>query len=223
METKKKKINPYFIVIIVLVLTVSVFAYDKWGDNLLPASVKEADKLSAKVKTLKEDIQIGNDKASVTIVEYFSYFCGYCKLFKENTEPKIIEDYVSAGKVRLILRPFPPFETGLAVLCANDQNKFFEYHNALFDKIEEIQEANDLKVIAKNLGLNVGQFNECFDSQKHLTKVQEWYNQGQKDFEGAGVPENQRGTPAFFVNGEAFIGAHPYDAFIEIIERKLNE
>ena len=54
-------------------------------------------------------------------------------------------------------------------------------------------------------------------------KVPEWYEQGSSDFENAGVPEDQRGTPAFFVNGELFIGAQPYDKFVEIIEKKLGE
>jgi len=223
METENKKFNPYLIVIIVLVLAVAGFAYDKWGGNILPASVKDTDKSSTKVETLEGDIQIGSDDAPVTIVEYFSYFCGYCRLFKEETEPKIIENYVSTGKVKLILRIFPPFETGLAVLCANDQGKFFEYHDALFERVEEIQEVEDLKTIAKDISLNESQFNECFDSQKYLAKAQAWYDQGQKDFEGSGVPEEQRGTPAFFVNGEAFVGAHPYESFVDIIERKLAE
>ncbi len=223
METEKKKINPYIIVIVVLALIVVGLAYDKWGKGILPASIEKSGSGSNTVATLEGDISIGNEDAPVTIVEYFSYFCGYCKLFHDETYPKIAEDYITNGKVRFILRPFPPYELGMAVLCANDQDKFLEYHDALFEKSADIQQVDDLKTLAKDTGLGETQFNECFDAQKYLAKAQEWYQQGQDNFEQAGVPEEQRGTPAFFINGEAFIGAQPYENFVEVIERKLAE
>ena len=58
-------------------------------------------------------------------------------------------------------------------------------------------------------------------NEKEIVITGEGYRD--KDFEGSGVPEEQRGTPAFFVNGEAFVGAHPYESFVDIIERKLAE
>jgi len=226
METEKKKINPYIIVIVILVIAVVGFAYDKWGKGLLPASVEKpgpGSNTDADVTTLEEDISIGNEDAPVTIVEYFSYFCGYCKLFHDETYPKIVEDYIINGKVKFILRIFPPYELGMAVLCANDQGKFLEYNNELFEKSADIQAVDDLRILAKDTGLDETQFNQCFDSQKYLAKAQEWYQQGQDNFEQAGVPEEQRGTPAFFINGEALIGAQPYENFVEAIERKLAE
>lgn len=228
-EVKTKKINPYLIAIVILALVVVGFAYDKWGKDFLPASVEKAEDLEkestsgGEVAVLGGDIIIGNENAPVTVVEYYSYFCGYCGLFHRETYPKILEDYISNGKVKYVFRSFPPFELGMAILCANDQNKFSEYHDALFEKAQNIQQVDDLKTLAKDTGLDEGSFNECFDSQKYLAKTQEWYGQGSKDFENAGVPEDQRGTPAFFVNGELVVGAQPYDAFAKIIERKLSE
>lgn len=227
-ETKNKKINPYLIGIVILALIIIGFAYDKWGKDILPASVEKTESeekttSGGEASVLESDITIGSENAPVTIVEYYSYFCGYCGLFHQETYPNILEDYINNGKVKYVFRSFPPFELGMAVLCANDQNKFSEYHNALFENAQEIQQIDDLKKLAKDTGLSEVNFNECFDSQKYLAKVQEWYNQGSKDFESAGVPEDQRGTPAFFINGELIVGAQAYDVFMEVIDSKLEE
>ena len=226
MENKNKKINPYLIIIIVLVLVVGGFAYDKWGKGFLSVSVKdveEEENINVDTDISDEDIVIGNNNAPVTIVEYYSYFCGYCKLFHDDTYSKIVENYISTGKVKYVFRSFPPYELGASVLCANEQGKFLEYHDELFEKAGELQAADDLKVLAKNVGLNEGEFNQCLDSQKYLVQSQNWYTQADADFDKAGVPDDQRGTPTFFINGEMLIGAQPYENFIEVIERKLGE
>lgn len=225
METEKKKFNPYIIIIIVLVIIIAGLTYNKWGKGILSPSVKSPEQSGSDIDvgTLEGDISVGNEDAPVTIVEYFSYFCGYCKLFHDETYPRIVEDYISNGRVRYVFRPFPPYELGVAVLCANDQDKFLEYHNEIFKEVENIEKADDLKTLAKNIGLEIEQFNQCFDSQKYLAKAQEWYQQANNDFEDAGIPSDQRGTPTFVVNGELLIGAQPYENFVEVIERKLGE
>lgn len=222
---EKKKINPYIIIIIILVIAVAGLVYDKWGKDIFPSSVESPEGSSSDIdiEIVEGDIQIGNEDASVTIVEYYSYLCGYCKIFDDETKPRIVEDYVSTGKVKFIFRVYPPYELSTAVLCAYEQEKFLEYHNSLFANASNIQAVDDLRTIAEDSGLDGNQFSQCFESQKYLAKAQEWYQQGNDDFERAGVPEDQRGTPAFFVNGELIIGAQPYDEFVEVIERKLAE
>jgi len=229
MSEQKIKFNPYTIIIIILLLVVAILLYNQWGDGIFSKNNNNGDTNNSNqasvvsVDITEDDIQIGSNDAPVSIVEYFSYFCGYCKLFYDETYQEILSDYITTGKVRIILRPFPPFEVSVAVLCAEEQDKFFDYHEALFENSNTIQAVEDLKTLAKNIGLDETKFNQCLDSQKYIEKAQNWYNQGQTDFEKAGVPEAQRGTPAFFINGEALIGAQPYDAFIEIIEKKLSE
>jgi len=220
---EKAKINPYTIIIVILIIIIAVFAYNQWGKKIFPASIETSDKGGVTVKLFEDDIEIGNKDAPVTIVEYFSYLCGYCELFHDQTYPKILEDYITTGKVKYIFRPYPPYELSAAILCANEQDKFFEYHDVLFKNAGDIEKADDLKELAKNVDLDENEFNQCFDSQKYLDRAKEWYQQGQDDFEKAGVPENQRGTPTFFINGEPLIGAQPYESFVEMIERKLSE
>lgn len=226
MGIETKKPNPYVIIIIVLVVIIAGLAYSKWGGGFLPSGDKsENNGTSSNIDTSFSggDIVLGKQDAPVTIIEYYSYFCGYCKLFDEETKPKLIKDYIGPGKVKLVFRSFPPIELGASVLCANDQGKFLEYHNELFAKASELEQADDLKKLAENIDLDTGEFNQCFDSGKYADQSENWYNQANADFEKAGVPEDQRGTPAFFINGELLFGALPYDDFVEVIERKLTE
>jgi protein-disulfide isomerase len=224
---EKAKINPYLIIIVILIIIIAGFTYNQWGKKIFPASIETPDKDNVTIELFEDDIEIGNENALVTIVEYFGYLCGYCKRHHDDTYPKIFKDYISTGKVKYVLRVFPfrneDIILGSAGLCANDQGKFLEYHNKLFKEVNNIQATDDLKDFAKEINLDEEQFNQCFDSEKYISKVQAWRDQGDEDFEQAGVSENQRGTPAFFINGELLIGAQPYEIFVEVIEKKLAE
>lgn len=221
MEEQKRKLNPYVIIIAILLIAVAVLAYNQWGKKTTDngnSQIKDVD-----IKISNDDIQIGKTDAPVTIVEYFSYLCGYCKSFEHSVKPQILENYIQTGKAKLVLRIFPPYELGQAVLCANDQEKFLEYHNYLFANNDKITSINDLKTFAKNIGLDESVFSQCLDSGKYKTRAENWYNQGMSDMEKAGIAEDKRGTPAFFINGEPVIGAMPYADFVKIIEEKLSD
>jgi protein-disulfide isomerase len=208
----------YIAIIVILVVIVLGFAYNEWGKNLFKKKNGSID-----VKIFKDDISIGKSDAPVTIIEYFSYLCGYCKQFEDDVKPKIIENYIQTGKAKLILRLFPPYELGQAILCANDQEKFLEYHNYLFANNADIKSIDDLKGFAKNIGLNESDFNQCLDSGKYKSRAEEWYAQGTNDLIKAGIAEDKIGTPAFFINGEAVIGLMPYEGFAKKVEKYLTD
>lgn len=198
----------YIIIIVILLLVVVFLAYNQFSNKKQPS-------------TNYGDLVVGNDKAPVTIIEYYSYLCTHCKTFEDQTMPKITEQYIVTGKVKLIFRPFPPYELGQAVLCANDQGKFLELHNYLFANSSQINSTDIIKTFAQNVGLDTTKFNQCFDSGKYKSRAEELYNQGNSDFKKANIPSDKQGTPTFFVNGEAIIGAVPYDDFAKIIDKKL--
>lgn len=219
MEQERKKINPYIIIIVILLIAVAVLGYKQWGGKKTDNNTSQIKNIDAKV--FEDDIQIGKADAPVTIIEYFSYLCEYCKLFEDEVRPRILENYIQTGKAKLILRIFPPYELGQAALCANDQEKFLEYHNYLFKNNSNIKTIDDLKSFAKNVGLNESSFNQCMDSGKYKSRAEEWYKQGVSDLERAGIPKENIGTPAFFINGAPVIGAMPYEDFVKAIESEL--
>ena len=97
--------------------------------------------------------------------------------------------------------------------CANEQGKFWPYHDRLFANQQRLTAA-DLKQHAVELGLDAARFNACVDSHKYASVVDADIAMGNE----AGV----NGTPAFFINGRMLSGAQPFEAFKKIIDDELD-
>lgn len=84
---------------------------------------------------------LGSANAKVTVIEFSDLECPFCRRFYQDTFPQIKKDYIDTGKIAFYFRHFPldfhpmavPFAN--AAECANDQEKFWEFH----DKIEKAQ------------------------------------------------------------------------------------
>jgi protein-disulfide isomerase len=158
----------------------------------------------------------GAADAPVTIVEFSDFECPFCKR-AHGTIVQVLERYKS--KVKLAYRDFPlesihpnARRAAEAARCANDQGKFWEYHDVLFTQAANLA-AEDLKQYAKQVGLDVSKFETCLSSGVHKAAVQRDIDDGQK----LGIT----GTPAFFVNGRMISGAQPLEAFTRIIDDEL--
>lgn len=80
---------------------------------------------------------MGDQNAQVTIVEFADFQCPFCEKFYSATEPSIIKDYVKTGKAKFAFRNYaflgPESNTAAeGAYCAQDQGKFWEYHNFLY-------------------------------------------------------------------------------------------
>jgi protein-disulfide isomerase len=166
---------------------------------------------------------LGKADAPVTMIEFSDLQCPFCERLYQQVEKPLITDYVNTGKVKLVFKPYaflgPDSVTAAEGLyCAADQNKYWEYHNYLFDHQgqENSGWANkeNIKKMAKAIGLNTSKFNDCLDKETYKDKVNKDLQEGQK----VGV----NGTPASFINGESIPGAQPYATFKDLIEKKLS-
>jgi len=175
------------------------------------------------VVSIDDDPVKGSKNAPITIVEFSDFQCPFCARFYAQTLPSIEENYIKTGKVKFIYRDFPlnfhqyAQKAAEAAECADEQGKFWEYHDILFQKQSEWSSAGveKLKEYAQNLGLDTAKFNECLDSGKYSSEVQKDYSDGSN----YGVT----GTPTFFINGIEVVGAQPYSVFEQIIEQELNK
>jgi len=159
-------------------------------------------------------ITIGNPNAPVTIDEYTNFLCPACANFAIETLPIIVSDYVATGKVKYSFFIFPPLELSKAAMCAYEQNKFSEYHDYLFKHQDKITDEEILKDFAGNIGMNIAQFDTCYNSVKYDDKIQKWFEEGQW--------RDVTATPTFFINDRKFVGAQPYEEFKKIIDEKLD-
>jgi len=159
----------------------------------------------------------GPDKAKVTIVEFSDFQCPYCSRGRQVID-EVVKRY--GNKVRVVFRDFPldfhdkAQKAAEAGHCANDQGKFWEMHDWMFDNQDKL-DPEALKAEARRLGLDGNKFDQCLSSGQHAEEVKRHMREGQK----AGVS----GTPAFFINGVLLSGAQPIDKFKAEIDRALEE
>ncbi|MBI4837023.1 MAG: DsbA family protein [Candidatus Portnoybacteria bacterium] len=182
----------------------------KQGAQVLPTAKSDSSIDAKSAKSFKE-VVLGDKKAPVTIIEYASYLCGHCVTFYQNTFPKVEENYIKTGKVKFIYRPFPPLEIGMALACAWEQNKFWEYNHEAYNT--QIGSPDDLKIIASKIGADAEEFNKCFDSEKYKSVAENWYKEAQD--------ANVEGTPTFFINDKKIVGDLPYEDFQKAIDEAL--
>ncbi|RDJ31194.1 MAG: DsbA family protein [Crenarchaeota archaeon] len=182
--------------------------------------------------SLDDDPIKGNPDAEITIVEFSDFQCPFCERFHRTTLPLLEQNYLSTGKVNFVYRDFPiqgihpnAVPAALASECADDQGKFWEYHDLLFVNQKNWQDleipvaVNTFKQYASSLDLDMQEFNDCFESGKYLAEI----NADLEDGRQYGVT----GTPGFFVGNEKtgftrIIGAQPYSVFQEILNEKLS-
>jgi len=177
--------------------------------------------------SVDDDPVIGNANAKVTVIEFSDFQCPFCRKFWEDTFHQLKKDYIDTGKIKFVYRDFPlPFHPAAqpsaeAAECAHEQGKFWEYHDKMFT--EEAKQGDgtvvygvkELKLWAKQIGLNEATFNQCVDSHKYKAEVEK----DSADGTLAGV----NGTPSFFVNGQLLVGAQPFVAFKAAIDAALEK
>ncbi len=172
-----------------------------------------------------DDVVLGNPDAPVTVVEFGDYQCPFCARFFKEVEPKLREEYIKTGKVKMIYRDFAflgpeSIDAAMASQCAAEQKNFWGYHDALFaaESLDGKEHNGNLseqlfKTIASGLGLDRNRFDACLSSQKYFKEIEKDYNDG--------VAAGVRGTPATFVNGKLLSGAVAYSSFRNLIEEAL--
>ena len=159
----------------------------------------------------------GNPDAPVTIVEFSDYQCPYCKR-AETTVRAVLDRF--PNEVRYVYRHFPlesihpqARDASEAAVCADEQGRFWDYHDLLFEKTPAF-EAADLEAYAEELGLDLESFRSCIARDDVEERVEQDLVAGRR----AGV----RGTPAFFVNGISLSGNRPLEDFVEVIQEELD-
>jgi protein-disulfide isomerase len=158
----------------------------------------------------------GPAAAPVTLVEFSDFQCPFCKQ-SQATLKQLLAQY--AGKVKLVYRDFPldqlhpqARDAAEAARCANDQGKFWEYHDLLFAQSPEAG-SGSLRRYAAQAGLDPVTFDRCLSSGIHREAVQRDVEEGTR----LGIT----GTPAFFINGRPVLGAQQIEAFTRVIEEEL--
>ncbi len=160
----------------------------------------------------------GNPEAPVTIVEFSDFQCPACKGFNP-TVTELLENY--GDKIRVVFRQLPlrsihpqAQKAAEASLCARDQGKFWELHDAMFAS-QRTLDVDALKGMAAAAGASSESFDQCLDSGKYADVVQSDVTLASK--------HGLNGTPSVFINGRIIApGRVPsYGAMVQVIEDEL--
>lgn len=189
----------------------------------------ETESLDAKthgtISTTMASSVFGSPSAQITIVEFGDYQCHQCYNWFHNTKPSVFQNYIDTGKANFVFVDFAFLgrdspKASQASYCAEDQGKYWEYHNQLYNAQESQIDngwANSerLKAFAFSLGLDMDLFESCLDSGKYLKRVQ--YNIAEAKKLGV------TGTPTFFIispDGQQhkLVGAQPYSVFHQLLD-----
>ena len=185
------------------------------------------------------DFVQGNSNSKVVLVEYADYQCPFCGAvfgLQPNSEvvqylkqkdatwtpfmPGITNDYIKTGKIEFVYRDYAflgpeSIKAAEATRCANDQGKYWEYHNYLFGHQNGENKGGfadkNLKIFAVTLGLNADQFNSCLDSGKYTQAITD----AKTDGDNAGVGAS--GTPKGYILKDGKVvatidGAEPFSS-----------
>lgn len=168
---------------------------------------------------------LGDKNAKVTMIEFSDFQCPFCERFYVDTFPQLKKDYIDTGKIKFTFRHLPldihPLAPTAAEAseCANDQDKFWEYHDELFNNFNTWTTLTtdtlqpQLTTYASSIGMNADEFSSCLTSGKYTEKV----NKDKTDGQSAGAT----GTPSFFINGKLIVGAMPYTTFKTLLDEEL--
>ncbi len=143
--------------------------------------------------TTSEDINInpvsssdhilGDPNAPIVIVEFSDTECPYCKMF-QTTMQTIMDTYGKNGQVAWVYRYFPLDQLhsksrneAEAVECSNTlggSTAFWKYEEEIYATTtsNNTLDSSALPVIAKDIGLNVSDFNTCLASNKYADLIQ---------------------------------------------------
>lgn len=185
--------------------------------------VFEKDALAVETPTITERllpsgfIEIGDRNAPVTLLVFTEHYCRYCKEFYFEQFPKLYEEFITPGKVKLHigilpLRKYEFSENALrTLLCAATQEKGIPMHELLFTLGAKDRET--MLSEAVTVGLDTTVFSECIDSPDTLRTIER-----QKSFARS---LDVTLVPTFFINGEKSVGLPQYADLRGMIEEKL--
>lgn len=237
----QNKQNTFFTILAILAgaLIIAAAIYYKDSNPTLTKTSSTQQAKEAKIESVGKFV-LGNPNADLVMIEFADFQCPFCGKFYKTAEQQIIEKYIKTGKLRFEYRDlaFLGEESILAAeaaRCANDQGKFWQYHNYLYEhqggeNQGAFSKAN-LKKFAQDLGLDTNQFNQCLDSEKYRNEV-ERSNQEAKNLGANSTPtiligrlpmivkKNSSGISEV-INGEFILGAYPFETFDEAIKSLL--
>jgi len=161
-------------------------------------------------------VVLGSGDAPVTLVEVSDFGCPHCRDFHQEKAIPLKEEYVDTGQVKWIFLPYAlraeTVPAANAALCAAEQDKYFEFAEALFNHSTETNLIREgFLSAAEKAGLVIEPFVACLEDGRYNSTI----GANQQAARTARVS----GTPTFFVNDQIVSGNIPLEEFERIFNQ----
>ena len=168
---------------------------------------------------------LGKPDAPVQVIEFADFECPACGQFATLAEPDIRKRLVDAGTISYRYYDYPlpmhknTWAASNAAACADEQGKFWEMHDQLFNAQDQwngqatSRPKGKFMEYAKALGLNVDQWEACFDAKKYQPRI--------KANELMATKRGASQTPTFVIGDKMIGGAISFDRFKALVDTAL--
>lgn len=186
----------------------------------------EFDKAAVRSLALENTPVKGPDNAPIRVVEFSDFLCPYCRSLAG-----AFANYVphAANRVAVYFKNYPLEQTcnpslpntvhqgacnvALGGICAQEQGRFWPYHDKVFGSQLTNPQADDVAKLAAGAGLDAGAFEACFSSQKAKDRLAAEIQEG--------VRSGVKATPTIYVNGKQLPRVNDFLAAVEMEAKRL--
>jgi len=219
MATSQAGVNRFYAVFAVIALAgLGILAYLVFKPQTVSIPVNVA--VQASDTTGFHGYIKGSPNAPIEITEFADFQCPFCQTFATLQMPSIDERLIQTGRVRWRYRDFPlqqhPFARLAAhsAACADEQGKYWQQHQRIYEGQSEWSEARDAGPIfrnyAKAAGLDLGRYDACMKAGKYAGRIQASYNEG--------VQVGVNSTPTLLIGNRLYKGRFDSDAIIKMVD-----
>ncbi len=163
------------------------------------------------------ELSVGRVDAPVTIIEFASLTCPFCKQFQAEIFPALKREYIDTGKVRFIIRDFPiGMQSGAATIamrCAPPAKQLALYEKFLAQQsiwVSQEVRRDPIFKIASQVGMTRAEFDACYENRGMIAALNSMKERGRT----LGII----GTPNFFVQGKLIKGTLDMNKIRELVD-----
>lgn len=217
-----------FFILFKMLLFYKINQTSNQSDKYFFKNFSQGDPLTTKIPDINDilagpiisqnDPSLGPIDAPITLVIFSDFECKFCQT-QERIIKAIMEQF--QGKIRLIWKDYPEnnlnstsFKAAIAARCANLQNKFWEYHDILFQNKENLNQDNFIS-FANQLNLDKNQFENCLENND-IKKII-------KDNMDEANALNIIGIPFIYLNDQEVMGELTINDLKKMVENELNK